>query len=89
MWIQAGSIEGSRHREYLFVTHIRKSKWIGLGILAVALAACSSNGNATEEGAIPIVVDDFSVIADGRLNPIESAQLSFNTGGGDRRSAGG
>ncbi|MDK1045247.1 MAG: hypothetical protein QGM45_06105, partial [Anaerolineales bacterium] len=63
------------------MTHIRKSKWIGLGILAVALAACSSNGNPTEEGAIPIVVDDFSVIADGRLNPIESAQLSFNTGG--------
>ena len=81
MWIQAGSIEGSRHREYSFVTHIRKSKWIGLGILAVALAACGSNGNPTEEGAIPIVVDDFSVIADGRLNPIESAQLSFNTGG--------
>ncbi|MCH7609384.1 MAG: HlyD family efflux transporter periplasmic adaptor subunit [Chloroflexi bacterium] len=63
------------------MTHIRKSKWIGLGILAVALAACGSNGNPTEEGAIPIVVDDFSVIADGRLNPIESAQLSFNTGG--------
>ncbi len=81
MWIQAGSIEGSGNRENSGMTRIRKSKWIGLGILAVALVACSGNGNATEEGAIPIVVDDLSVIADGRLNPIESAQLSFSIGG--------
>ena len=63
------------------MTRIRKSKWIGLGLLAFALVACSTDGGATEEGEIPIVVDDFAVIADGRLNPIESAQLSFSTGG--------
>jgi multidrug resistance efflux pump len=45
------------------------------------LVACSSDGNAAEEVAIPIVVDNFLIIADGRLNPIESAQLSFSTGG--------
>ncbi|GMR09907.1 MAG: hypothetical protein BMS9Abin28_0728 [Anaerolineae bacterium] len=60
---------------------IKKFRWIGIGLLAFALVACSTNGNATEEGDLPIVVDDFSVIADGRLNPIESAQLSFKTGG--------
>ncbi|MFV1858595.1 MAG: HlyD family secretion protein, partial [Anaerolineales bacterium] len=60
---------------------IGKIKWIGIGLLAFVLVACSTNGNATEEGDIPIVIDDFSVIADGRLNPIESVQLSFNTGG--------
>lgn len=63
------------------MTRIRKSKWIGLGLLAFVLVACSGDGNATEEVAIPIVVDDLSVIVDGRLNPIESAQLSFNTVG--------
>ncbi len=63
------------------MTRTKKSKWIGLGILAFALVACSTDGGATEGGEIPIVVDDFSVIADGRLNPIESAQLSFSAGG--------
>ena len=60
---------------------MKKSTWMAAGILALALAACNANGAATEEGDIPIVVDDLSVIADGRLNPIESAQLSFSSGG--------
>ncbi|MFQ5942192.1 MAG: HlyD family secretion protein [Anaerolineales bacterium] len=65
---------------------MKRNKQPGLMVLAVfgfglMLAACSSNGASTEESEIPIVIDDFSVIADGRLNPIESAQLSFNTGG--------
>ncbi len=60
---------------------MNKSTWMAVGILALALAACNNNGAATEEGEIPIVVDTLSVIADGRLNPIESVQLSFSTGG--------
>ena len=63
------------------MTSFGKSRWVALGVLAFVLAACGSNGNETEESAVPIVVDDLSVIADGRLNPIESAQLSFSTGG--------
>jgi len=63
------------------MTGFSQSKWIGLGLLAFALVACSTDGGATEVGEIPIVVDDFAVIADGRLNPIESAQLSFSAGG--------
>jgi len=63
------------------MTSFGKSRWVALSVLAFALAACGSNGNETEESAVPIVVDDLSVIADGRLNPIESAQLSFSTGG--------
>ena len=58
-----------------------KLGWMGFGLLALALAACNSDASATQEGEIPIVVDDLSVIADGRLNPIESAPLSFSTGG--------
>jgi HlyD family secretion protein len=60
---------------------MKKSTWMSVGILTLAIAACNTNGAATEEGEIPIVVDNLSVIADGRLNPIESAQLSFSTGG--------
>ena len=60
---------------------MKKSIWMAVGILALALAACNTNGAATDESEIPIVVDNLSVIADGRLNPIESAQLSFSTGG--------
>ncbi len=63
------------------MTSFGKSRWVALSVLAFVLAACGSNGNETEESAVPIVVDDLSVIADGRLNPIESAQLSFSTGG--------
>ena len=63
------------------MNRIVSSTWMGLGILAFVLAACGTNGAATEEGEIPIVVDDLSVIADGRLNPIESAQLSFSSSG--------
>lgn len=60
---------------------MKKSTWMAVGILALVLAACNTSGAATDESEIPIVVDDLSVIADGRLNPIESAQLSFSTGG--------
>ena len=66
------------------MSYFKQPKWIAftvLGPLAFTLAACGSNGNGTEQDAIPIVVDDLSVIADGRLNPIESAQLSFSTAG--------
>lgn len=60
---------------------IGKSIWVSLGALAFVLAACGTDASATQEGEIPIVVDDLSVIADGRLNPIESIELSFNAGG--------
>jgi len=60
---------------------MNKTTWMAAGILALTLAACNTNGADSEEGEIPIVVDDLAVIADGRLNPIESAQLSFTTGG--------
>lgn len=53
-----------------------------LALLALILVACGGEGSPTAEGeAVPIVVDDLTVIADGRLVPIESAELSFNSGG--------
>ncbi len=81
-------------------TVLTKRYWlIGLlALLAISMVACSPAGETPEEtGEIPIVVDDRAVIADGRLIPIQSAQLSFNAGGeigeilvaeGDRVTAG-
>ena len=61
----------------------RKQLAVGLiALFAVVLAACNSEGSPTSEaGELPIVIDDLSVIADGRLIPIQSTLLSFNTGG--------
>ena len=65
-------------KDYRFAHGVALS---AIGILGLALAACNSDSNATEQSEIPIVVDEFSIIADGRLNPIESVQLSFSAGG--------
>jgi multidrug resistance efflux pump len=46
------------------------------------LAACGAGGaSETDQTEVPVVIDDLSVIADGRLAPIQSVQLSFNSGG--------
>lgn len=52
-------------------------------LLALALAACGANPALTGTPApdIPIVVDSGSVIAEGRLEPVSFAQLSFLAGG--------
>ncbi|MEC4688108.1 MAG: HlyD family efflux transporter periplasmic adaptor subunit [Nitrospirota bacterium] len=53
-----------------------------LGALALAVAACSGEGASTPEQAdVPVVVDTLSIIAEGRLVPVESVQLSFRSGG--------
>ena len=60
---------------------VRRKHLVGLiALSSVLLAACNSEGSPTSE--LPVVVDDLSVIADARLISIQSAQLSFNTGGG-------
>jgi HlyD family secretion protein len=51
-------------------------------VLALGLTACSGAGNATPIGeAPPIVVDEFAIIAEGRVLPRQFVQLSFSTGG--------
>jgi HlyD family secretion protein len=60
-------------------------KHLAIGAIVVftlSFAACVPPGApASEVDELPVVIDDLSVIADGRLIPIKSAQLSFNTGG--------
>ena len=79
----------------------RRLGWVGIPIALVAglmLAACGADGaSETDQTEVPVVIDDLSVIADGRLAPIQSVQLTFNRGGeirevlvkeGDRVAAG-
>lgn len=55
---------------------------IVLVVGGLALAACNT-GAATDEGDtfVPVVVDDFNVIAEGRLVPLNYVQLAFNGAG--------
>jgi len=46
--------------------------------LSLGLAACGGAATGTPP---PIVVDDFAIIADGRLLPSQFAELSFSAGG--------
>lgn len=58
---------------------------VTLGVLVVGLlllAACGGGTTATPaETEVPVVVDTFSVIAEGRVVPVESVTLSFAAGG--------
>lgn len=64
-----------------------KNRIIALVLIlsVLALAACAELGGAQaeEEADIPpVVIDDFAVIAEGMLVPLDSVQLSFNGAGG-------
>jgi multidrug resistance efflux pump len=54
-------------------------------MIAIALAAAACAQSPTPETGqgvdIPIVVDDFAVVAEGRLVPADTVRLAFVTGG--------
>lgn len=50
-------------------------------ILTVLLSACGAGAPATEETIIPAVIADSAVIAEGRLEPSQYADISFSAGG--------
>ena len=54
---------------------------LAVALAALALAACGAAANSAEQTEVPLVVDEFSVIADGRLAPSQFVQLSFQAGG--------
>src|SRR5258706_11716336 len=55
----------------------------GLAGALLVLAACGTAPTAAPNGGtpLPVVVDNFAVIADGRIVPRQSVQLSFDRGG--------
>src|SRR5262245_10100771 len=57
-----------------------KSKLLLSLILSLLVASCSAPATPTP-AALPPVVDDLSVVADGRLLPAQSLDLSFAAGG--------
>jgi len=59
----------------------RRTRWLGVPIVALALVACAGAAADADQTEVPVVIDDLSVIADGRLAPIQSVQLSFSGGG--------
>src|SRR5262245_55790863 len=62
---------------------MKKTLLVSIMILGVFVAACSGPGNtppATQE-AIPTVIADSTIIAEGRVEPIQYAEIAFNTSG--------
>jgi HlyD family secretion protein len=53
-----------------------------LGLLVASLlAACGGQASPDPNAVVPVVVDDFAIIADGRVAPAQSISLSFASGG--------
>ena len=60
------------------------TRTIGLPLLSIGglvLAACGGGAATTEQAEVPVVIDAISVIAEGRLVPIEHVQLNFKSDG--------
>lgn len=56
-------------------------KLLTLTILAMALAACGTATATPQATEIPIVIADDTIIAEGRVEPIQYAEIAFNASG--------
>src|SRR5512141_2675889 len=65
------------------VTMMKCKFLIALMAISLLFTACSPAGKAgsATPAAIPIVKADTTIIAEGRLEPIRSAEIAFNSGG--------
>jgi len=50
-------------------------------ILSLFFTACSSAGNAATPEVIPTVIADNTIIAEGRVEPVQYAEIAFNASG--------
>lgn len=60
---------------------MKSIKLLTLIVLALTLAACGAASATPEATQIPIVVADDTIIAEGRVEPIQYAKIAFNTSG--------
>jgi HlyD family secretion protein len=56
-------------------------KFLLVSLLATTIVACNAQPTPVATGLPPVVVDDFAVVADGRLRPQQFVELSFAGGG--------
>jgi multidrug resistance efflux pump len=60
---------------------MKKITIFSLALLTLTLAACGKAPSTTQATPIPIVVANETLIAEGRLEPIHYAEITFNTSG--------
>ena len=61
---------------------MKKNLLLTFVVAGLLLAACSGGGTPTPDtSSVPVVTDDFSVVAEGRLLPVQYTNLAFETGG--------
>ena len=56
-------------------------KLLSLFVVALALAACGSKAPTPQATQIPTVVADNTIIAEGKVQPIQYAEIAFNASG--------
>ncbi len=59
----------------------KRTFFVLFAFAGLVLSACDQGAEATEEGFVPVVVDDFNVIAEGRLVPNRYVELAFGAPG--------
>lgn len=59
----------------------KRTLFVLFALAGLVFSACNQGAEATEEGFIPVVVDDFNVIAEGRLVPKRYIELAFGVPG--------
>jgi HlyD family secretion protein len=62
-------------------TNMKKIVLLTVILLSLTLAACGTATPTPEATQIPIVVADDTIIAEGRLEPIQYAEIAFNASG--------
>jgi multidrug efflux pump subunit AcrA (membrane-fusion protein) len=62
---------------------MKQKTFIALMLLSLVVSACSAGGKATTATpeAIPTVIADSTIIAEGRLEPARDAEIAFNASG--------
>jgi len=60
---------------------MKKIAFLTIALIALTLAACSTATPTPETTQIPIVVADDTIIAEGRVEPIQYAEIAFNASG--------
>src|SRR6266498_3419151 len=72
-----------KHKLLIHTATLRRTALVTLMALSLLFTACSSAGQAgtaTPE-AIPTVIADSTIIAEGRVEPVNYAEIAFNGSG--------